>query len=71
MVDSHYKVMWAKNSGIGLGRHSTEDYGEARYDPSKQDIISKQRLRFNILVLGINILLTIEGKYKFIAFRTA
>ena len=35
MVDSHFEILWAKNSGEGLGWHPTENYGAGIYDPEK------------------------------------
>ena len=40
MVDSHYYILWADNSGADLGRHSTENCSEVLDDTYKQAVIA-------------------------------
>ena len=71
MVESHCENMWSNNSVAGLGRHPTADYGAAADFPSKQLIISQQRLRSEMLILWIKNLLTTGEKFSLGAFKTS
>ena len=71
MVESHCEILWDNNLGAGLGRHPTADYGSAPYYPVKQLIITQQCLRYKVLGLWINYLLTTDYKLKLRDFRTS
>ena len=45
MADPHYEILWADNSGAGLGSHPTENYGAGIYYTPKQAIIYQNHLR--------------------------
>ena len=70
MVASHCEILWADNSGSGLGIHPTSNYGAGLDDPEKQAIISQQRLSSNMIGLCINNYLTTDSKLKLRSFRT-
>ena len=52
-MESHCETMWEDNSGSGLGRHLTSDYGTAADDDEKQALIYQQPLRSKITSLWI------------------
>ena len=58
MMDLHYEIPWAENSGANLGRQPTENYASGLDDAQKQGIISQKRLRSKILGLWIKNSLT-------------
>ena len=51
MVESHCEILWADNSGAGLGSYPTANFGSGLDDPSKQAEIDQQCLRSKILSL--------------------
>ena len=69
MVESHCEILWANNSGVGLGRHPTEDYGAATDNAENLSIISQQRLKSKMIILWINKSLTTDNKCKLRAFK--
>ena len=42
MVDSHFEILWAENSGAGLGRQPTAIYGAGLDNPEKHAVITQQ-----------------------------
>ena len=71
MLDPHYEIIWADNSGAGLGCHLTEDYGSASNNAANQEIISQKRPRPNMLGLLINNSLETDAKRKLSYFKLA
>ena len=71
MVDSHYEILWADNSGADLGHHPTSKYSAGIYDAEKQAIIAQQRLRSKMLGLWIKNSLTTDAKCKLRYFNSA
>ena len=70
MVDPQFEILWAYNSGAGLGSHPTENYGLGIYYPAKHAIIAQHRLRSKMIGLWIKNSLTTYEKRKLRAFRT-
>ena len=70
-LDSYIEIMWSDNSGSGLGRHYTENYGVGLDDPDKQEVISQQRLRSKMIGLLIKNSLTTDVKRKLRDSRSA
>ena len=64
MVDSQCEIMWANNSGAGLGGHPISYYESAPYSPENQAIITQQGLGYNIIGLWIKNFLTTDAKCK-------
>ena len=71
MVASHCEILWADNSGSGLGIHPTSNYGAGLDEPVKQSITTQQSLRFNMLGPWIKNFPTTVSKRKLRDFRTA
>ena len=71
MMDPHYVILWADNSGESLGRHPSENYSAGLDDAQKQAIIAQQSLRSKMLVLWINNYMNIDAKRKLNDFKYA
>ena len=71
IVDSHYEILWADNSGANLGCHPKANYAAGLYDADKQAVISQQRLIPKMIGLWINNYLTTNAKRKWRYFKSA
>ena len=54
IVDEHCEILWADNSGAGLGRHPTANHGAGLDNLTKQAMIYQQCRRYKMLGLWIN-----------------
>ena len=70
MMKSNCENLWADNSGIYLGRHTTVYYGSADYDATKTSHIGQHSLRSKMLSLRIKNSLNTDGKLKFRIYKT-
>ena len=71
MMKSNCENLWADNSGIDLGRHTTVDYGSADYDATKKAHIGQHSLRSKMLSLRIKNSLNTDGNLKFRIYKTS
>ena len=53
MVESHFEILWADNSGAILERYDTGNYGAELNNPAKQIKIAQHLLRSKIIGLWI------------------
>ena len=70
IVDSHYEIMRANNSGECLGRHPITYYGAEVDISAKQAILSRKRLRSSMIVLWIKNCMDTDAEHNLRVFRT-
>ena len=70
-MKSNCENLWADNSGIDLGRHTTVYYGSADYDATKTSHIGQHSLRSKMLSLWIKNSLNTDGKLTFRIYNTS
>ena len=71
MMKSNCENLWADNSGIDLGRHTTVDYGSADYDATKTSQMDQHSLMSKMLSLRIKNSLNTDGKIKLRVYNTS
>ena len=54
MMESHCEILWDDNSGAGLERHPTADYGAELDNVENHSIIAQQRLTYKMQGIWIN-----------------